>query len=102
LEKDSVVAILGSAVGLAGILLVFVGFIYSHGESFSSDTTKGKYKFAAKLGLIPFTVSLVAAWFGLRWLETSYHADYVVSLWSFKACLVLTLVYGAGTLLRLL
>ena len=55
-SKDIVIAMFGAAVGLAGILLVFVGFVYSHAETIDLADTRRKYKIIAKLGLAPFLV----------------------------------------------
>ena len=56
-HSDLVSTILGGSVALAGLLLVFSGFLYSHAESFpptTSDRVTDRYKGAAKLGLVPF------------------------------------------------
>jgi len=66
MEKDTIVAILGAGVGLAGVLLVFVGFIYSHSETFQVPEVKKKYQKVARFGLIPFIVSLFSSWMCLR------------------------------------
>jgi len=34
--KDTIIAALGCAIGLAGMLLVFFGFVYAHEESFAN------------------------------------------------------------------
>jgi hypothetical protein len=94
MEKDTVLAAIGSAIGLAGLLLVFVGFIYTHGESFSSEATKRKFQRVAKAGIIPFSVALLCAWFCLRWLQWGGLADYSYALLLFKLSLLLTLAYG--------
>ena len=70
-EKDTIIAAIGSAIGLAGLLLIFVGFVYTHGESFSSEATKRKFQRVAKAGIAPFSVALASAWFCLRWLQWS-------------------------------
>jgi hypothetical protein len=93
-EKDTIIAAIGSAIGLAGLLLIFVGFVYTHGESFSSEATKRKFQRVAKAGIAPFSVALASAWFCLRWLQWSGPADYLLALLLFKVCLLLTLAYG--------
>jgi hypothetical protein len=94
MEKDTILAAIGSAIGLAGLLLVFVGFIYTHGESFSNAATKRKYQRVAKAGIVPFSVALVSAWFCLRWLQWCGPTDYLLALLLFKVCLLLTFAYG--------
>lgn len=60
--KDLVIAILGGSVALAGLLLVFSGFLFAQAESFppehTDDATINRYKSAAgraarKLGHSP-------------------------------------------------
>jgi hypothetical protein len=99
MEKDIIVAILGAGAGLAGILLVFVGFIYSHGETFSTAGVKAKFKLVARLGLIPFAVSLFSSWMCLKWLETPAAPSYSWAVASFRLSLILTCAYGIVALL---
>jgi hypothetical protein len=40
-NKDLIIALFGAAVGLAGILLVFVGFIYAHSETLELELDIG-------------------------------------------------------------
>jgi hypothetical protein len=95
--KDTVVAILGAAAALAGLLLVFIGFVYAHGESYQTRTGD-KFKFVAKLGIAPFIVTLLCAWFCLEWLTGSEWAYYwAVTL--FEIGLMATAIYGAVTML---
>src|SRR5438132_13205487 len=68
--KDIVTAIFGAAVGLAGILLVFVGFVYSHAESQPLKDDREKYKLVAKVGLLPFLICLTCAFFCLNWMSS--------------------------------
>ena len=94
MEKDTIIAALGSVIGLAGVLLVFIGFVYSHGESFSNVARARKYKRVAKAGLIPFSISLIVAWFCVRWLQWSSPTDYSIAIFLLKCSLVSTLAYG--------
>jgi hypothetical protein len=67
LERDLLVAILETDVALAGLLLVFVGFVYSRGEELSS-LRKAKFKNVARAGMIPFGLSLSCAWVCVSYL----------------------------------
>ena len=58
MEKDTIIAALGCAIGLAGMLLVFFGFVYAHGESFANVSSA---KRVVKTGLVPFSLKLVSA-----------------------------------------
>jgi hypothetical protein len=101
-EKDTIIAALGSVIGLAGVLLVFIGFVYAHGESFSNVSTKRKYQRVAKAGLAPFSIGLVAAWFCVRWLQWCGPTDYVLAILLFKGALISTLAYGIISVLAYL
>jgi hypothetical protein len=94
MEKDTILAVFGAAVGLAGIVLVFIGFVSAHGEGFQNNTRKKVFKRVAKAGLIPFAVALIAAFLSLSWLETSSQTSYHYALLSFKVSLICTLLYG--------
>ena len=94
MEKDTILAIFGASVGLAGIVLVFIGFVSAHGEGFQNNTRKKIFKRVAKVGLIPFAIALIAAFLSLCWLETSSPSSYHYALLSFKAALISTLLYG--------
>ena len=95
--KDTITAVLGASTALAGLLLVFVGFVYAHGESFKTRTGD-KFKIVAKLGMVPFLISLASVWAGLEWLTGDQWA-YSWCVWSFRATVVITAAYGALTLL---
>jgi uncharacterized membrane protein YfcA len=94
LEKDTILAIFGASVGLAGVLLVFVGFIFSHAESFQNVGRKKSFQRIAKAGLVPFAISLFAAWLGLGWLQFQDPTVYYLALLSFKFAIATTLLYG--------
>jgi hypothetical protein len=92
--KDIAVAIFGAAVGLAGILLVVVGFVYSHAETIDLAQTRAKYRLVAKSGIVPFLVSLLCAAFCLRWMLIPSWVTFCWVRYSFYACLGLTALYG--------
>lgn len=62
--SEFVSTIFNGSLALAGILLVFIGFIYSQAESFPSGTDQKiirRYKGIAKVGLIPFVLAIALA-----------------------------------------
>ncbi len=98
--KDVVIAILGAAVGLAGLLLVFVGFVFSRAEAFT--TRRGdRFRLIAKLGVVPFIASLVCACLCMEWMDGRFGL-YWWCVQSFKLDIALTAAYGTVTLLRFL
>lgn len=93
-KKDIVIAVFGAAVGLAGILLVFVGFVYSRSETFDLEATRTKYARVAKVGIVPFLLSLASAALCLRWMLYQSATSYNLALCSFYWCMGLTALYG--------
>lgn len=94
MEKDTILAVFGSSVGLAGIVLVFVGFVSSHGEGFQNNDRKRVFKRVGKAGLAPFTIALAAASLSLCWLENPNPTSYYFALLAFKLSMISTLLYG--------
>jgi hypothetical protein len=92
--KDVVIAIFGAAVGLAGILLVVVGFVYSHGETLELKADRDKYKLVAKSGIAPFLICLLCAVFCLIWMSNPSPTIFCWLRWSLYVGMGLTALYG--------
>jgi hypothetical protein len=92
-KKDIVIALFGAAVGLGGILLVFVGFIYAHSEGMELELDRQKYKRVAKVGMLPFLVSLLCAFLCLRWMLCPSQ-EAMLPIYSFYLSLGVTALYG--------
>jgi hypothetical protein len=92
--KDIVTAIFGAAVGLAGILLVFVGFVYSHAESQPLAADRIKFKLVAKSGLFPFLVCLVSASLCLTWMSAPSPGVLCWTRYTLYGGMGLTALYG--------
>jgi hypothetical protein len=93
-KKDLVIALFGAAVGLAGILLVFVGFIYAHAETMELGDDRKKYKRVAKFGMGPFFFSLCSAFVCIQWLLCPSEALAKWSLYTFYLGMGSTALYG--------
>jgi len=93
-KKDIVIAVFGAAVGLAGVLLVFVGFVYSHAETITLEIPRKKNKLVAKIGLLPFLVCLVCASFSLTWMLCPTDCKFHWMVWSFYSGMGFTALYG--------
>lgn len=104
--KDVILALLGSAVGLAGLLLVVSGFVFSQANTFPPESTDdallSRYETAAKLGLIPFILALAEAALCVLWTMDPVPGVYWSSVSGFFLLLLLTALYGAVLLLRYL
>ena len=92
-ERDTILAVLSSGIGLAGLLLIFSGFLFSKAASF--DTTRGdKFRVLAKLTLVPVLVTLALAWLSIMALEGNQ--------WSgFHLLTLLKVTLGITTLLAI-
>lgn len=100
ITKDVIVALLGASVALAGLLLVFCGFVFSRAASFppgTSDTVKQKWKNAALWGLLPFLMSIADAMLAVAWFVWQCPALYHWTLGVF--CLVLFFTAGYGVVI---
>jgi len=105
-SKDTIIAVFGAAVGLAGLLLVVSGFVFSQVNTFLPENTDNetikKYETAGKLGLIPFLIALSDAGICLWWLLHSSPCLFSTATWGFFLLLLLTAAYGSVLILRYL
>jgi hypothetical protein len=68
LERDTILTVLSSGIALAGLLLIFSGFLFTKAASF--ETRRGdKFKILAKATLIPILVSLALSWISVSALD---------------------------------
>jgi hypothetical protein len=70
-QKDVVVAIIGAASALAGLVLVFLGVVLAAYQGFPGDTpdqVKAKYRISGSWTVIVFALSLVTVAFSFLWL----------------------------------
>jgi uncharacterized membrane protein len=61
-DRDILLAALGSDVAIAGLVLVFVGFLFTKAESYQGNRSGDLYSRLAVSGLVPIVASLAAAW----------------------------------------
>ena len=92
--KDVVTAIFGAAVGLAGILLVFVGFVSSRAGTFDTERKRKKYENVAKVGIVPFLISLACSALCLSWMAEPSATTFCWVRLTIYASLGLTALYG--------
>ncbi|HEY5021446.1 MAG TPA: hypothetical protein VII30_03050 [Gemmatimonadaceae bacterium] len=101
--KDVMIAVLGGSVALAGLLLVFLGFVFTQAAAFPSETTDdekiARYRNAGRLGLLPFGVAIADAALVVLWLWKPCATMYGLALGVFAALLLATFVYGAVVVL---
>jgi uncharacterized membrane protein len=93
MERDVILAALGSDIAIAGLVLVFAGFLASKAESFEGSKYGDKYNWLAILGLVPIVTSLVAAWMCVDALQGS-EWEAAHTLLALKIVLALTGAYA--------
>lgn len=92
MDKDSALAIFGGSLALAGLLLVFIGFILPKTEAYSEQTAD-KFRWLARVGLIPFIMALACCWFSVWAIQGGHWSG--AHLWGvLKLTLVLTGIYA--------
>lgn len=91
-DREVIIAVFDAGIGLAGILLVFAGFLAAKAESF--ETKRGdKYRALAKSTLIPILAALLLSWLSLMALEGNASVGYYL-LTAVKTVLVITAVFA--------
>jgi uncharacterized membrane protein len=88
-DRDVILAALGSDIAIAGLVLVFAGFLMTKADSFEGSRSGDKFNWLALGGLIPIVGSLAAAWMCVDALQGSeWEASH--TLWTLKIVLALT------------
>lgn len=91
-DKDVILAVLGDDIAVAGLVLVFAGFLFTKAGEY--DTRYGdKYRRLALAGLLPVLTALVSAWLCIGAIEGNTW-DAAHSLLGLKIVLVLTGSYA--------
>ena len=96
--KDVILGILGASGALAGLLLVFSGFIFAQAASFpaadTDDRVIAKYTKAGRLAIFPFLGFLLTTLLSLAWLICPHPYTYVSCVVLFVILVIGTGVYG--------
>jgi hypothetical protein len=74
-EQDTILAVLQSSIGLAGLLLIFAGFLVTKAESYESRRGD-KYKYLAISTLIPTLCAITLSWISIDALQGDKWAQY--------------------------
>src|ERR1700733_6239111 len=92
IERDAALAIFGGAIALAGLLLVFIGFLLPGLNQYSA-TAADRIRWIARFGLIPFAACLSCAWVSIWALQGPGWSG--AHLWGvLKLTLALTAAYA--------
>ena len=96
-DKDEALAILQAAIAIAGLVLVYSGFLASKGSDAKGDRRGDKFLWLAKFGLIPVIASLFCSGMGVRVLRTGHWGSAWCASWlilAFEIVLALTGLYA--------
>ncbi len=98
-SKDVIIGILGASGALAGLLLIFGGFVFSQAASFPTETTDNKiikrYTAAAQLAILPFLGLLLDTILAVIWLLRPSVCMFWICVGLFLVLVLGTGVYGA-------
>src|ERR1700722_18719952 len=96
-DKDEALAILQAAIAIAGLVLVYSGFVLAKGAALSDVRKAKKFQRLAQWGLVPVVVSLFCALMGIRALLRvtfgfEWSSDWI--LFAFEVVLFVTGAYA--------
>lgn len=96
--KDLVLGILGASGTLAGLLLVFGGFLFAQAASFPSSTpdeVTEKYEKVGRFAVWPFLGFLLSTVLSIVWLLHAQNCLFWINVGVFLGSVLATAVYGA-------
>ena len=96
-HKDVVIGILGASGALAGLILVFGGFIFSQAASFpptTADEVIEKYTKAGRWAIYPFWGFLITTLLSVWWMLRQSECVYAVCVGLFILLVIGTGLYG--------
>jgi len=95
--KDIALAVFGGAVGLASVLVVFIGFLVAYAQALPAevaDKIQKKYMRAAQWGLVPVGAAMLEALACYGWFFTSNRCFFYVWSVGFVVVAVGFLIYA--------
>ena len=95
--KDVVIGIMGASGAMAGLLLIFSGFLFAELASLpktTDDAILEKLKRAARIGIITFCGFLLTTLLSLAWLIHPSPCLYWANTFVFAGLVVATGIYG--------
>lgn len=102
--KDIAIAVLSGSLGLAALLIVFMGFLLAYAETFpptTPDRIPRRFKSAAKWGLVPTVLAVLEALAAYAWLI--WRNEQLLFVWTvaFAVLAVIFLVYAVVAILMI-
>jgi hypothetical protein len=105
-RKDVVLAVIGAAAAVGGLVLVFLALVVSAFKGFGAEvdvSIRARFERSIKGLFASFALSLASAGLGVTWLATRGGAGmlYEAAVWTFLALLLGTLMATGWTICRL-
>ena len=94
--KDIAAANLSASVSIAGLLLVFAGFIYSRGEAFDTRR-RDRFRWWVKAGTAPFLIAIACAYSSFEGLLGNGYW-LAASILLLRATILTTAIYGVRSI----
>jgi hypothetical protein len=92
-DKDVALGFLQASIALAGLLLVFIGFLLERASRTDLKSARLKVKVMAIAGLVPFTATLICSLQSI-WAIQGAHGSSMYLFCTMKIVLALTAVYA--------
>ena len=96
-DKDIALALLQASIAIAGLVLVYSGFLAGRAADFKGDRRGDKFIWLARGGFIPVIAALFCCGMGVRVLRPGAWGNTWSSMWlilSFEIVLALTAIYA--------
>lgn len=92
IERDAALAVFGGAIALAGLLLVFIGFLLPGLNQYNANAAD-RIRWVARCGLVPFVACLTCAWLSIWAVQGGVWSE--THLWGvLKLTLAVTAIYA--------
>jgi hypothetical protein len=92
-DHDIILAVLQSGIGLAGLLLIFSGFLFTKAASFDSSRRGDKYRWLALATIAPIFMAILVSLMSMEALEGNQWSLTHLLL-ALKITLVLTEIFA--------
>jgi hypothetical protein len=105
--KDAMTAVIGGGVALAGLLLIFCGFLFAQAALLDQNAaTESRayidgFRAAGRIGMLPFSAALLLAALALIYWQAPLECLARAAIWSFIVLCLATVGYGLWAIRKL-
>lgn len=86
--------LLQGAIAIAGLVLVYSGFLAARGDAGEGSRSADKYILAARLGIVPVVAALLCSGMGVRVLRGGHWGSTFCASWLIVAFEILLAITG--------